>query len=200
MSMFADEVYGTLAPAAAQDADNGMALQTYVGAVGSMFGGVEALFRSADPSVPAGAAVVDVDTAPDWWLAWLGQMVGVQVTQGATPDFQRAEIRYMRGFKRGTVASMVAAAQQTLTGNQTVAVYERNGGAYGMLVVTYTDETPDPAATERAVVAAKAAGRFPFTYRTDPGWSIGTMETAYATIADVEAAFSSVANLESNLP
>lgn len=88
---------------------------------------------------------------------WLGQLAGVPPT-GGTVEEQRAAVR-ARGYARGTVAAIKAAAAATLTGTKRVTVTERaDGAAYRLEVTTYQSETPDKAATEAAIRAVKPAG------------------------------------------
>jgi Phage tail protein (Tail_P2_I) len=108
---------------------------------------------------------VSVDEVPSRYLDWLAQFVGVSFTQlqNLTSQQKRLIIKDAPGWKRGTPAAMVAAAQITLTGNKTVTMLERIGDdglehAYHLIVITYGEETPDPAKTLQALIAAKPAG------------------------------------------
>jgi hypothetical protein len=87
---------------------------------------------------------------------WLGQLAGVTPTAG-TPEQQRLAVQ-ARGYSRGTVAAIKAAAKATLTGQQRITVTERADGAYRLEVTTYLPETPDKAATLAAILAVKPAG------------------------------------------
>lgn len=86
-------------------------------------------------------------------------MVGVAFVGTLTEVQQRQRIEDQEGRRRGTRAAIEAAAKKTLTGGQQVFIYEKWGGdAYTLRVVTYTAETPDPAATEAAIRRQKPAG------------------------------------------
>jgi hypothetical protein len=152
---FADDVAGRLAPVMAGDDSRGYPFLLYLVGLSQMFARVEAVAR-AQGARAAWGVLLDPDLAPDWLLPWLGQFVGVAVTPGTTPDQQRAQIKAEGGFRRGTVAALIASVQAT--GPVTVSVIERDGGPGLITVVTRSPETPDPAAAEAAARAAKAAG------------------------------------------
>lgn len=70
-----------------------------------------------------------------------------------------------------------------------------------LIVVTYSAETPDPAQVARDVMEVLPAD-VTLTTRLDSGWSIGALEDTFAedTIADFEAAYTDLADLESTIP
>jgi len=116
---------------------------------------------------PGWELIINVDEVPSKFLNWLAQLVGIP-----TPTFinlsnpaKRAMIKDAPGWKRGTRASMIKAAQETLIGNKTVILYERydpnfagQDRAYHLTFITYQSETPDQNATLAALVAAKPGG------------------------------------------
>lgn len=88
---------------------------------------------------------------------WLGQLAGV-TPSGGSVEQQRAAVR-SRGYARGTVTAIKAAAAATLTGTKRVTVTERaDGQAYRLEITTYASETPDKTVTEAAIRAVKPAG------------------------------------------
>ncbi len=132
--------------------------------------------------------VMDVDTCPAEHLGWLAQFHGVQLRPGLSDQQQREWVRDGWGINRGTPAAIRAAVQTTLTGTRNVDIYERAGGAYRLLVTTWTSQTPDPAATESALRAAVPAGlvvtfetRVGQNYEKPAGWTYGNSRDAWPT-------------------
>jgi hypothetical protein len=188
LDSFAALLYDALAPLAALDGQADWHLAHYCGALGVMFQPVADVARDT-PDGPGWSAVLDLERCPDAWLPWLAQFVGVTIPGGSTPDAARAWIQSTDGFKRGTPAAMRGAVTRTLTGNHTVYFREREGGdPYLLEVVTLTKETPDPAATLAALIAAKPGG-IVLQYRTITGWDYQQLTTAgpdpYSALAAV---------------
>lgn len=151
------DIIEALAPHAAFDTENGYAFAHFAQAVGLMLQPVDDLIRDTDTH-PGWAPLVSVDLAPDDGLAFLAQLVGVRLTQGAPADVQRDEIRVVDGQRRGRPAAFREKTRATLTGTRTVRLLERTSSAYAFTAVTRTAETPDPDATLAAMTAAKPAG------------------------------------------
>ena len=155
---FGDALYERLAPLAGQDEELGWPLLNFCHAIGSMFEEIDLAARTTD-TAPGWASVLDADAAPAKWLGWLGQLGGVRRIAGLTDDEFRDRIKGADGWRRGTPASMRTAAAKHLTGSRRVTFRERNGGdPYAVTVITYTAETPDPAATAAAILEQKPAG------------------------------------------
>lgn len=164
---------------------------------------VDTQYRLAFAAEVPWAVALDAETAAGGELAWLGQFNGVVVPPNVPVEVARERVRIGAGQRRGTVTAMREAMIATLDDPETgvVTIYERAGGAYRLLVVSYDAQTTDAAATEAAAVSQKPAG-IVMTYRTDPGWSIGQFEVAYdgQTFADVPPDFTDMADLETELP
>lgn len=197
--LFADVYRERLTPWMTSD------LSIFAGAIGEQFEEIYELISDrgtdGDPNYASGWSVLfDVDLCPAKYLPFLGQFVGVPDLVGVAEVTARALIGSQPSMHRGTPRSIINAAAATLTGTQTVQLVERYGGdPYAIRVVTYTAETPDQAATLAAILRMKPAG-IVLTYDVLTGWTIGEMEAAYSalTIADLEGAFSSIADLEVN--
>lgn len=129
---------------------------------------VAEVYDPPDP-IPPGAPLLDPQLAPDWALPWVGQLVGVHVPPGLTPDQQRTLISQAGGWRRGTPAALEAMASLYLTGSQTVYFRERDGDPYALEVVTLDSETPDPAAVRTALLTQKPGG-IVLAYRQVAGW------------------------------
>ncbi len=185
---FAARLYAALEPVADQDPAWAWSLLIYVNAIGTMFQIVDTIV-SDDDDGPGWSALLDLSRCPDEALPWLGQFVGVRVPVGATPDQMRTAIAGHSGWERGTPAAMRSAIGATLTGTKTVVFRERDGGnAYHLGVVTYTDETPDQAATNRALMASKPAG-LSVTYNMLAGQDWQLVKDGYATWTAVKTRY-----------
>jgi hypothetical protein len=118
---------------------------------------------------------------------WTGQFLGVQIPDSANDTTARNLIRDRPSFRRGTPEAISAAARTTLTGTQYVTLFEREGGAYKLRVQTFTEETPDSAATQAAILAQKPAG-LTLTFQVVPMTSYLALEAqATQTYTALEA-------------
>lgn len=151
--------------------------------------------------------VFDVDLCPAAALPYLAQFVGEILPQTATEADARRQIITQPNGKRGTRDGIIAAARATLAHPDTdlVTFRERDAAAcpadpaYGLTVVTYTSQTPNPAATE-AAIRANLPGGIILVYSTLAGWDITTLEAAgYANLTALEAAFATIDVFEVNL-
>jgi hypothetical protein len=187
---FAGRLYGMLAPLAQKDPVAGWSLLILVNAIGLEYQLVEDWVRDS-PDGPGWSLLMDLDRCPPEALPWLGQFVGVRVPTGLNDAQARAWVASTDGFRRGTPAAMRGAAQATLTGDKLVVFTERfNGDAYALDVATYVDQTPDPALTERALIAQKPGG-IVMTYRASPGQDYGIVDATNVDYAAVHAKYPS---------
>lgn len=175
LDAFAAELYQSLAPLTVTDPDNEFALANFIGAIGSMFTGVEDLVRDTTGR-PGWTSIMDPQAAPADALPWLAQLAGVKTPDGTPEAVTRALITDRPGMRRGTPAALMAAVAGTLTGAKLVILVERDPTPYEFIIITRTADTPDPAATERAIAAAKPAGLL--------GTHVVTDYQLYAEIAD----------------
>jgi hypothetical protein len=190
------------------DETRGWPFLIFLGAVGHALGELHDVVRDT-PDGPGWSVLLDPDRCPAWALPWLAQFAGVTLTPDADEATWRSEITNPSALRRGTPAALREAAQRTLTGGKRFTLYERVYSAYRDVAITYAAETPDPAATERAILSQKVAGRLfkrpsdgASTIRVDRGWSVAQFEAAYAgrTVADFEADFATVDDFETRLP
>lgn len=199
LESFADDLYDALLPVAWLDGETGWHLAFYCGAIGAMFQSVADVARDT-PDGPGWSAVMDLDRCPDAWLPWLGGFAGVTVPPGATPAQARAWIHGTDGFRRGTPAAIRAATAATLTGSKTVVMQERLGGnAYVLGVYTLTPETPDAAATLRAILSQKPGG-IRLDYSAGAANTYQAIKVGYPTYAAVKSAFSNYDHMAANKP
>jgi hypothetical protein len=180
--------------------DRGWPFLIFLAGLGAAFGELHDVVRDTDDG-PGWSPLLDPARCPAWALPWLAQFAGVTLTPGLSEQEWRDEITSPPAFERGTPQAIIDATARTLTGDQRVTLRERDGGPWLLTVITYTAETPDPAAAERAARSQKPIGLL-MTFRVDPGWSVGELEDTYSTrtTGDVETGFSTVGDLESNLP
>lgn len=191
-------LYDRLSPWAVDESDTtGWPLAIFCQAWGLQ---VDEIFTASETGLDG---LDDPATAPAWYLPHLAMKAGVQIAG----DWDEADIRdaisTRPAERRGTPAAIIAAAESTLTGTKHVALVEKDGGAYKLTVITRTAETPDPAATNALLQSeqVKPVG-ITLTHVVVDGWTIGEMEAAYSalTLADLEAAFTNIRDLEDNAP
>lgn len=155
---FAEELYEAVEPHAFDDEAQGWALWTLCQAIARPLDLVDELVRAQDDR-EAWTVALDVDRTPAIMLPWLALFIGDRLPAGLSEQASRDRVKDVRGFRRGTPATIAAAAGDTLTGTKLVRLVERNeGNAYWLLVITKTSETPDPAVTEAAIISQKPAG------------------------------------------
>ncbi len=138
---------------------------------------------------PGWSALLDVSRAPAKALPYLAQFVGADVLPGLDDASQRLRIAEAQGWRRGTPASIRAAAQQWLTGARHIFMTERqDGSAYRLRLAFYATEVADQDQLTRAVQAAVPAGIL-LTVTILPGWTYADLQAAYAgkTYADLQA-------------
>lgn len=179
VSATTEEWYGSLGRVTDDDESLGWPLLIFLEAIGMLQQAVDVIVRDDDAGNPGWSVVMDVDNAPSAGLAWLGQFVGVQTLVGLSDAANRIRIVSTGGQKRGTPASLRAAAQQYLTGTQSVTIFERETSAYHFRVRTFTAETPDPAAVAAALLADKPAG-LTMTVEVAAGLSYDELGSRYA--------------------
>lgn len=119
-------------------------LRDYQRATGSMFAEVE-LYSEDTEDYEGWSILLDVNRCPREALPYLAQYVGERLPGGLTEEQERQWIRDAPNQVRGTVKSIVDAAQRYLTGGKTVTIIQRDGGPDKLTVVTYTDQTPNSA-------------------------------------------------------
>lgn len=127
-------------------------LLAFCEAIMAPIGPMEEVIRGDDTHDPYERAV-DVGNAPLWVLPWLACIVGIEWHGPATEDLRSLLIERPR-YRRGTIASIRAAAQQTLTGTKTVDISNRfDDNPWLIRVTTLPSETPDPETTEKVVLS-----------------------------------------------
>ena len=206
MPAFSSGVAASLAPWIAADSTGQLA--AFVKALGVMFDQVADLvtptgYLEDGTLVPGWSVLLDPNNCPTQFLPYLSQFNGTGVPPGTADAAARSQIKAEGGFSRGTVAAIIAAAQRTLTGSQSVAVLERTGplGAdpYQIILIVNPLQVTSLAALTVAVNAVKPAGIL-LNIVQSTGWTIGQMEASYATISALEAAFVTIGGLENDQP
>lgn len=154
------ELYKALEPLTLEDEANGSGMAKLLDAIAAMHQEVADLAQDTVDEDPGWSIVLDAQRVPAKALAWLGQFVGVTAEElrPLNEAGQRAMLRTRPKFARGTPLALVAAVQATLTGEKTVFLRERYGGAWKLSVRTITGQTPDQAKTVAAILTQKPAG------------------------------------------
>lgn len=187
----AERMYREVSPLATRDEELGYPLLHFLHAWTQPMALIESYVRDTDDG-PGYSRVMDPQTAPEEFLDWLGQFVGVRPTAGMVIEDRRARVEARTGLRRGSMPAIVAEGQLTLTEPRTVYYLERPGGnAYQLRIATIEDQTPDPDATEAAFRLQKPIG-IKLLYTVVPGvggMTWGEVATRYATWADVATAF-----------
>lgn len=205
VSEFGQELYTDLQPLAYQDEQLGWPLLTLCGGMGAMFQPIDDLCRDTPHSGPGWSQVMDVDWCPGPLLPWLGQFVGVPVDDSLNEAAMREQIRAEGGMSRGRVAALRSVAQRRLTGTKTVVIRERDPDAsptkpaYGITVVTFTSETPDPDGTLADLMAAKPAG-YLLQYVSETGQDFEAVRERFSTFDDLRTAYSDFDAMRTDTP
>lgn len=198
LNSIAARIYEELTPITYGDAANGYALAHFVEAWTRPMLTIEEIVRDTDAG-PGWSTVMNPSTAPEVFLNWLAQFVGVKIIPGESVVSTRARITAMDGLRRGGPESMRAAIQRTLTGTKTVIFNERQGGAWKLGIATFASETPNVTDTLAAILAQKPAG-ITLTYLTSTGPTYALVIVTYDTYLDVKNAFLTYNGLKNNLP
>lgn len=201
------DLYAALAPLAYDEVNQAYALFKYTGAIAQMHDQIEGYVRDpVYPANPAWSLLMDIDRCPSEALPWLAQFVGVKLDRALSDADQRTAAKNSDGFKRGSLGSMIAAAQKYLTGTKTVYYKERDsavsavaGGAYGLTILTLTSETPSSAAVLAALNAVKPAGII-LAYNTVASMTYQLLNTNYASYSAVNSAFLTYNGVAGNRP
>lgn len=157
LGTFGQDLYDALEPMAWEDEQLGWPLAYFSEGMGVMFQEVEDYARDGLLG-PGWSIIVDLDRALPKGLPWLAQFVGVVTDPSLDDTTQRDRIRNAAGWRRGTKASMIAAAQAFLTGTKVVLFRERDTSAYHLQVRTYASQTPDSTRVLNALLSQKPAG------------------------------------------
>lgn len=156
-----------------------------------------------DPDYQPGyAQAFDPTIAPPSFYGYISNYTGTVIPPDADPATALSILLAEAGQKRGTPASIIAAAARTLTGSQHVSLIERTyvtgvADGYWFLLQVIPTECPNPAATIAAVESVRPGGTFWTLVQAT--WIISQMEAAYGTITALEAAFASVSTLEADV-
>lgn len=206
----AEELYLALAPFTERihpddpgrtitDEDLDWPLLIFFGTLARRWQQVDDLSRDTDDA-PGWSTLVDLDRIPDEGLPYIAQFKGKTILQGMSPAEARARIESTDGFDRGSPDALKAAGKRHLEGNKSIFVNERIGGDQWQIeVVTYTDETPDPAQTFRDLLEQKPYGII-LTHVVVDAWNYETLRVAFNDYGEVTAYYTDYAHLRDNDP
>lgn len=174
----AQRIYEEVAPLAYDDEENGYVLLRFIEAWTSSMHEVDSLVRDHE-GAQGWSTVMNVETAPDKFLAFIAQFVGVHFRGGETGGDKRDLIRSLVNMQRGSAAASRAFVQQSLTGTKYMIFNERSGGsAYRYSIRTRTSETPDQDKVLRGLKEQKPAGLI-LDYSTVGDLTYDTIAAAY---------------------
>lgn len=123
-------------------------LKDYANCIGYMFVEVDELILYLGEDDGWGP-LMDPDRCPEKALPYLAQYMGERIPQGMPLELQREWLYDSPNLHRGTLGSIIRAAQRTLTGARAVAITERSGAGEThpedyIQVRTYASQTPFP--------------------------------------------------------
>ena len=200
---FTQDLLDALAPMLYAESGTGNALTAYLGGLGLPFDLVESW--ASDTATETGwSLMLDVDRCPDEALPWLGQIVGLRMAPGLSPDDQRQQIKDVANWKRGTLGAIAGAPAPFLTGTKTVIVRERYDGSgfdapYYIEVITYAAETLDPVKVEAAIRGQKAAGII-LTYVCEAGQDLQQLKDNHTDLQNVKDSYTTLAGIRADTP
>jgi hypothetical protein len=141
----------------------------------------------------------DLDETPI--PATLGAATGTRIPSGLTLEQQRTFLREQPARRRGSAASIAAAARAAAPGRR-VDLFERQGGAYG-LEVRLTGGTNDAAtlaAVQAAVALQKPVG-ITLTVTFAPGATFNHVKTQHGpTLGQLATQFATLGALATHVP
>jgi len=160
------------------------ALEEYVRSAARVFSEVELYAFDVvdeDGNLLEGWTVLfDPDRCPAQALPYLAQYVGEILPMGVPEALAREQIKDRPNSRRGRPIAMFQAAQKRLVGNRLVSMRESNGTVDTVTIITYTDQTPDPAGTEDDIRRVTPADVI-LDYQVLPGQTWQDVKDSYAT-------------------
>jgi hypothetical protein len=170
-------------------------LETFLRAIASMFEDSERMNQAIEDGT-----ILDPDLCPVEGLPYLAQFVGETLPVGIIEAAAREWIKDAPNRRRGTIKSIVRAAQRKLVGARTVTIFEREGGVKDVLgVVTYMTETPNEQAVRDELMTVVAADVV-LNYRVLRGQTWADVAADGATWSDVAAEYDSWEEVSTAMP
>lgn len=200
----ATQIYTDLEPVLYEDEKFGWTGLLFISAVTGTIQDVDDIVRDQPNQIPGWGKVLDPDIVPDSGIAWLGQLVGVRSEPRLPTDPQevyyanlREKIKARPRFSRGNTSSLITAAQDLLTGNKTVYLFERDGSPWQARLTTFASETPDAAKVNTAIQAQKPAGII-LTHAVVTGGTYDTLRDLHADFNDISTQFANFDDATAN--
>lgn len=191
------QLYGSLAPLATEDARHGYALAHFLQALAIPFDEAADLSRDREDGTIGWGILFDVDRVPAKFLPYVGQFVGIDVPEHLDDAAKRIRVRETGNRNRGSAAAIIGAARQRLTGTRTVYLMERHGSPWRFTVATRTSETPNPALVAADVAAQKPAG-MKFVHELITGGDYVTLRATHATYDELPGIFATYDELRAD--
>ena len=165
-TLFTNALLEAFAPWLVQDATGD--LSNYLATIGGMLDAVAQIvsdqnFVDDSDYVPGWSVLLDPSNCPSVLLPFLAQFVGVNLSATVDPTAALSAILAEAGFQRGTLAAIIAVAQQYLIATQSCIVIERTKNtpgddAYRFLMIVRPEEVTSVSALVAAVNGVKPAG------------------------------------------
>lgn len=169
----------------------------YAQAIGRMFAESEAF--SEDTEDQEGyITLLDPVLAPLGALRYQAMIAGERMPQGLSEALQREYITDAPNHRRGTLMSLVRAAQRTLIGQRTVSITESSPNTDTIQVVTYTSETPYPASVLNDLLSVVPADII-LNYQVLSSSTYTAAMTGYASYAAMDVAYTTYQDMRDSL-
>ncbi len=146
------------------------------------------------------AVLYDADECPVESLPYLAQISGVVITPEMTEEQIRGEIKEPTGWKRGQPEAIRIALRRTLTGEEPLVIIRPRTPEVGHHYIrTLKSQTPEPERTER-VLREKIPAWEKLDFAAIDGVSLADLEAGWELLEDLEAAFTTLGEIEDLLP
>ena len=165
-----EEMYRNTEPIAYADADTGYAWRRFIAALSELLDPIAAITRPTD-GTQRWANLGSPRRCPSIWLPVLAQWAGVRRPDAMSEQDLRDLIGPTApGMWRGTRAGLLATARRFLPEGASLYWEEfADGDPYHFRVFTFNTEPEVEAQIREALLHAKPAGLFPFTYEVRVG-------------------------------
>lgn len=179
-------------------------LEDYLRAIGGTFQEIEE-YAVDNVDGEGWTLLLDPDRCPEEALPYLAQYVGEQLPVGATLAAKRERVLDAPNQSRGTLMSIVFAAQRSLTGSRAVSVKERDAvdgvsdDPDRLTVITYSDETANPSLVRSDLLSVVPAG-IALNYVVLDGQTWSAVDATYADWVDVSGDYDNWGELKSEKP
>lgn len=187
-------LYGVMEPYAIEDDINNYDLAHFCNGIGTMFEEFEQLARDREEGI-GWSMVLDLQRAPEKFLAWLAQFVGSVLSDALTDPQKREQIASAPGWARGSVPAIEGAPRPFLSGTKTVYLTERvDGSSARHRIAVWLSEVINSVAIQAALAEQKPGGDI-FEYVEINGGDFETLDALHTDFQHVKDSFATFADL-----